>query len=123
MQVQLELCGPGLCGQHCMLFDFAAVDWLYVAVLAMLVFIATLVGISVLFGRQLVAAAIAALVFTVLFIIWTYYPHRVPGPRTLRTEQGPTRPTTAAPTAPLSPPVAGPPSNPVKDITPAPPPR
>ena len=101
-----------------MRFDIAAVDWLYVAVLAVLVFIATLVGIAVSFGRQLVAAAIAALVFAELFVIWTYYPHRVPGPRTLRMEEAPTRSTTVAPAAPVSPPVAGPSRNPVRDITP-----
>jgi|SRR5262249_25530823 len=101
-----------------MRFDLAAVDWLYVAVLAVLVFIATLVGISVSFGRQLVAATISALVFAALFVIWTYYPHRVPGPRALR-EEAPAPPTSSvAPAAPVSPPVASPPRNPIRDITP-----
>ena len=104
-----------------MRFDLAAVDWPYVAVLAVFAFIAALAGISVIFGRQVIAATIAALVFAGLFLIWTYYPHRVPGPRALKTDQAPASITAPAP--PATPPVAGPPRNPVQDITPGRPPR
>ena len=94
----------------------ANVDWTYVAVLAVLVFISTLVGSLLSFKNHGRAALLSALLFAVLFIYWTYYPHRIPGPRSLTMQNAATAPVpTPAPAAPAAPVK---PSNPVKDITP-----
>ena len=97
-------------------FDLATVDWLYVAVLAVLVFIATLVGNLLSFKHSGRAAVLAALVFAGLFVFWTYYPHRVPLPRTLTLQKAADAPASTAAPAPPAKPAA--PRNPVKDITP-----
>jgi hypothetical protein len=95
--------------------DLAAVNWLYVAVLAVFVFISTLVGNLLSFSHRGMAALLSALVFTGLFVFWTYYPHRLPLPTTLAVQKAAVVP--AAPAAPATPaPVR--PRNPVTDITP-----
>ena len=63
--------------------DLAQVDWLYVAVLAMFVFLATFVGNLLSFNHRLTAAVLSALLFVAIFVFWTYYPHRVPLPSTI----------------------------------------
>ena len=55
-------------------FDLATVNWVYVAVLAVLVFISTLVGSLLSFKHSGRAAVLSALVFAALFVFWTYYP-------------------------------------------------
>jgi hypothetical protein len=96
--------------------DLAAVNWLYVIVLAILVFVATLVGNVLSFHHRMMAALLSAIVFAGLFVFWTYYPHNLPLPTTLTVQK-------AAVTAPAVPPlVAAPekPRNPVMEIpTPA----
>ncbi|MGA7308951.1 MAG: hypothetical protein WBX05_08385, partial [Pseudolabrys sp.] len=62
--------------------DLAAVDWRYVAVLAVLVFVSALVG-NLLALRHRGKAAVTAVLFAGLFVFWTYYPHRLPLPTTL----------------------------------------
>jgi hypothetical protein len=98
--------------------DLGQVDWLYVALLAILVFVATVVGGVLSFGHRWTAATLSALLFVVLFVFWTYYPHRVPGPRSISLPNATT--TTAAPTPapPSAPAAAQKPRNPVTDITP-----
>ena len=93
--------------------DLAAVDWLYVIVLAVLVFVATLVGNLLSFHHRMMAALLSAMVFAGLFVVWTYYPHGLPLPTTLTVQKAP-----VAPIAP--PPVAAPekPRNPVTEIPP-----
>ncbi|MGA8935511.1 MAG: hypothetical protein WB522_14710, partial [Pseudolabrys sp.] len=59
--------------------DLAAVDWRYVAVLAVLVFVSALVG-NLLALRHRGKAAVTAVLFAGLFVFWTYYPHRLPLP-------------------------------------------
>ena len=100
--------------------DLTAVDWVYVVLLAVLVFIAALIGNFVSFGRRVLAAVIATAVFSGLFVYWTYYPHRVPGPRAVHLE----KPVTPPPPPPVTaaPPANTAPSNPVRDITPPAPP-
>ena len=97
--------------------DLSQVDWLYVIVLAILVFAATYVGGVLSFGRRWIAATLSTLLFVALFVFWTYYPHRVPLlPKTITL---PNAPTTAAPPPPPAAPVAPQkPKNPVTDITP-----
>jgi hypothetical protein len=97
--------------------DLSQVDWLYVIVLAILVFAATYVGGVLSFGRRWIGATLSTLLFVALFVFWTYYPHRVPLlPKTITL---PNAPTTAAPPPPPAAPVAPQkPKNPVTDITP-----
>jgi hypothetical protein len=60
--------------------DLSAVDWVYVGVLAVLAFFATVVGNLLSFNHRGIAAFLAALVFAALFVAWTYYPHGLPLP-------------------------------------------
>jgi len=103
--------------------DLSQVDWLYVIVLAILVFAATYVGGVLSFGRRWIAATLSTLLFVALFVFWTYYPHRVPLlpktitlPNATTTTAAPPPPPPAAPAAPQRS------KNPVKDITPGNPP-
>ena len=80
-----------------MRFDLATVDWGYVAVLAALVFISTLVGSLLSFKHSGRAAVLSALVFAALFVFWTYYPHRIPGPRDLTLQKAADTPATDGP--------------------------
>jgi hypothetical protein len=97
--------------------DLAQVDWLYVILLALFVAISTFLGGLLSFRRRGTAAFLSAVLFAVIFIFWTYYPHRVPFlPRTIATTQDAAKqapaPAPAAPAAPQRP------ANPVRDITP-----
>ena len=68
--------------------DLAQVDWLYVVVLAVFVFVATFVGNLLSFNHRSTAAVLSALTFAALFVFWTYYPHRIPLlPRTSRSSK------------------------------------
>ena len=107
--------------------DLLQVDWLYVAVLAIFVFLASLIGGLLSFNHRGTAAVLSALVFAALFIAWTYYPHGLPLPTRLSDQQAPAAmaPAPVAPTTPAEPvrprnPVTDitPPRNPVTDITP-----
>lgn len=95
--------------------DLATVNWLYVIVLAILVFVSTLVGNVLSFHHRMMAALLSAIVFAGLFVFWTYYPHNLPLPTTLTVQKA-----VVTPAAP--PPVVAPekPRNPVMEIpTPA----
>jgi hypothetical protein len=63
--------------------DLSAVDWVYVGVLAVFAFFATVAGNLLSFNHRGVAAFLAALVFSGLFVAWTYYPHGLPLPTRL----------------------------------------
>jgi hypothetical protein len=97
--------------------DLSIVDWLYVGVLAVLAFFATVVGNLLSFNHRGIAAFLAALVFAALFVGWTYYPHGLPLPTS------PARPKAAiAVPAPIAAPPAASaaPRNPVSTIYEAP---
>ena len=102
--------------------DLATVDWLYVVVLALFVFLATLIAGVLSFGRHVLGAVLSAVLFAAAFVFWTYYPHHLPLPTALTPPKAAvtTAPAPAAPAAPTRP------RNPVTDITPpatpAPPP-
>jgi len=99
--------------------DLAQVDWLYTALLAVFVFAATFVGNLLSFNRRGTAAVLSAVLFSVLFVFWTYYPHRVPFlPKTLTNPQGATTTQAPTPPAPVAPAAPQKPRNPVTDITP-----
>lgn len=99
--------------------DLAAVDWLYVAVLAVFAFLSTLVGSLLSFNHRGFGAVLAAALFAALFVGWTYYPHGLPLPTALAGKKA----AVAAP-QPVTPPApaasAGPPRNPVSTIFEAP---
>ena len=102
-----------------MRFDLATVDWVYVAILALFVFVSTWVGSLLSFKNSGRAAVLSAVLFAGLFVFWTYYPHRIPGPRTLTLQKATETPaSTAAPAAPVKPAAPVAPRNPVTDITP-----
>jgi len=96
--------------------DLAQVDWLYVILLAVFVAISAFLGGLLSFGYRGTGAILSAVFFAVIFIFWTYYPHRVPFlPRTITTTQDTA--TKPAP-APATPAPAQKPANPIRDITP-----
>jgi hypothetical protein len=77
--------------------DLAAVKWLYVIVLAILVFVSTLVGNILSFHHRMMAAFLSAVVFAGLFVFWTYYPHNLPLPTTLTVQKTVVAPATPPP--------------------------
>jgi hypothetical protein len=95
--------------------DLGQVDWLYVAVLALFALVANFVANLLSFGRRGLAAVLAAVLFTVIFVFWTYYPHGLPLPTSLASQKAPV--TAVVPVAPT---VPQRPSNPVTDISPPP---
>lgn len=95
--------------------DLAQVDWFYVLVLAVLVFVAS--GIGNLLGGRGSGAVLSAILFAALFIGWTYYPHGLPFPT--RLGGAAVAPAAApAPVVPTAPEAPVRPRNPVRDITP-----
>jgi hypothetical protein len=99
--------------------DLATVDWLYVAVLAVFVLIATLIGNLLSFNHRGFAALLSAVLFSALFVGWSYYPHGLPLPTSLA---GPKAAAVAPPVAAPAPAAAAPagPRNPVSTIYEAP---
>jgi hypothetical protein len=63
--------------------DLAAVNWIYVGVLAVFAFLAALVGSLLAFRSRGIGSFLAALIFAALFVFWTYYPHGLPLPTRL----------------------------------------
>jgi hypothetical protein len=96
--------------------DLGQVDWLYVTVLAVFVFVANFVANLLSFGRRGLTAVLAAAVFAAIFVFWTYYPHGLPFlPTSIAGQKSLVA--TVVPGAPTTTPR---PSNPVTDITPSP---
>jgi hypothetical protein len=52
--------------------DLAQVNWLYVAILAVFVFVADVIG-NLLASSRWMAATLTA-VFAAIFVFWSYYP-------------------------------------------------
>lgn len=107
--------------------DLASVNWVYVGVLAVFVFITSLLGALLTFQSRTWGAVLSAVLFMIVFVLWSYYPHNLPLPTRLAAEAEVERapagmPTQAAPEGPGSPITdVTPPDNPVTDITPQPP--
>jgi hypothetical protein len=97
--------------------DWASVNWLYVAIMAVLVFFSTLIGTLLALKRAFPGAVLSALLFSAAFIFWTYYPHGLPLPTSVAAKNAPA--TSATPARPPAPAVPGAPGAPV---TPLPPP-
>ncbi|MGC1748685.1 MAG: hypothetical protein WA778_11900, partial [Pseudolabrys sp.] len=66
--------------------DWANVNWLYVIVLAIFVFLSTVIGTLLSFRYVFYSAVLSALLFAAAFVFWNYYPHGLPLP-TLMTAQ------------------------------------
>jgi uncharacterized membrane protein YfcA len=52
--------------------DWANVNWPYVIVLALIVFVCILVGTSLSFRRIFLGAMLTALLFAAAYVFWTY---------------------------------------------------
>jgi hypothetical protein len=98
--------------RHPVPIDLSQVDWLYVAVLAVFVFVATFVANLLSFGRRGHAAVLAAILFAAIFVFWTYYPHGLPLPTSIAS-----RTSSAILNVPAAPATPQRPTNPVTDIT------
>jgi Gpi18-like mannosyltransferase len=60
--------------------DLAAVNWVYVGVLAVFVFLSAFIGNLLSLNHRGLASVLAAIVFAVIFVAWTYFPHGLPLP-------------------------------------------
>ena len=105
--------------------DLATVNWVYVGVLAIFVFVASFIGNLLSLHHRGVAAVLTAVLFAAMFVAWSYYPHAyLPLPTAF---DGRTTPVTtaavhpapmAAPAAPPAPAAPVKPANPVTTIAP-----
>jgi hypothetical protein len=95
--------------------DLGQVDWLYVAVLALFVLFAKFVANLLSFNHRGFSAVLAALLFAVIFVFWTYYPHGLPLPTAITSQKSAVM--TIIPAAPNT---LQKRSNPVTDVTPSP---
>jgi hypothetical protein len=55
--------------------DLSAVNWLFVVLMAVLAFVAALLGSLISLRNRFAAAIIAGILFAAGFVAWNYYPH------------------------------------------------
>jgi len=55
--------------------DWGTVKWVNVGLLSVFAFVAALIGNFLSFRHWLAGAILTAILFAVLYILWTYYPH------------------------------------------------
>ena len=55
--------------------DLSAVNWLYVALMALFAFVAALLGGLISFRNRVGGALVAAVLFAAMYVAWNYYPH------------------------------------------------
>jgi hypothetical protein len=55
--------------------DLSTVNWLYVTMMAGMVFFAALIGGVISFRNRVGGAFLAAILFAAMYVIWNYYPH------------------------------------------------
>jgi hypothetical protein len=55
--------------------DLATVNWTFVALMAVLAFVAALLGGLIAFSSRFLGAILAAILFAIGFVAWNYYPH------------------------------------------------
>ncbi len=70
--------------------DLAMVNWVFVALMAALAFVAALLGSLIAFRNRFAAAIIAGVLFAAFFVAWNYYPHSfgLPIVKTFATDGG-----------------------------------
>lgn len=54
-------------------FDLASVDWTTVGVLAVIAFLAAIVGNAIAFGNRLFGSILTAVFFAVFYVAWIYW--------------------------------------------------
>jgi hypothetical protein len=97
--------------------DWASVNWVYVGVLAVFAFFASIVGNLLSFNHRGFGAVLSALIFAAIFVFWSYYPHHLPLPTRLTLQPVAAAPPPAAAIS-AKPAAPSPPRDPVTDITP-----
>jgi hypothetical protein len=55
--------------------DLATVNWVFVGLMAVLAFVAALLGSLIAFRSRFLGAILAAILFAIGFVAWNYYPH------------------------------------------------
>jgi hypothetical protein len=55
--------------------DLSSVNWSFVGLMALLAFVAALLGSLIAFRNRFVGAIIAGILFAAGFVAWNYYPH------------------------------------------------
>jgi hypothetical protein len=55
--------------------DLSTVPWLFVGLMAVLAFVAALLGSVIAYRNRFAGAIIAAILFAAGFVAWNYYPH------------------------------------------------
>jgi len=55
--------------------DLSTVSWGFVGLMALLAFVAALLGSFIAFNNRVGGAIIAAVLFAAGFVAWNYYPH------------------------------------------------
>jgi lipopolysaccharide export LptBFGC system permease protein LptF len=55
--------------------DLSTVNWLYVAIMAVFAFVASLLGGLISFRNRIGGALLAAILFAAMYVVWNYYPH------------------------------------------------
>jgi hypothetical protein len=55
--------------------DLSTVNWTFVGLMTLLVFVTALLGGLIAFTNRFAGAIIAAVLFGVGFVAWNYYPH------------------------------------------------
>jgi hypothetical protein len=55
--------------------DLSAVNWIYVALMAVFAFVAALLGGLISFRNRIGGALMAAILFAAMYVAWNYYPH------------------------------------------------
>jgi hypothetical protein len=55
--------------------DLSTVNWLFVALMGVMAFVAALLGSLIAFRNRVAGAIIAGILFAAGFVAWNYYPH------------------------------------------------
>ena len=55
--------------------DLTTVNWLFVVLMAVLAFVAALLGSLIAFRNRFAGAILAGILFAAGFVAWNYYPH------------------------------------------------
>jgi lipopolysaccharide export LptBFGC system permease protein LptF len=61
--------------EQSMAIDFSTVNWLFVAIMAVFAFAASLLGGLISFRNRIGGALLAAILFAAMYVVWNYYPH------------------------------------------------
>jgi hypothetical protein len=71
--------------------DLSNVNWVFVGLMAVLAFVAALLGSLIAFRNRFAGAVIAGILFAAGFIAWNYYPHNfgLPIVKTFESDGGP----------------------------------